>query len=160
MILYHGSNVEVREPKLLKVQRNLDFGRGFYTTTDLQQAVTWAKRTARIRKTGMPCVTVYEMEDEKLQALQVLRFEKPDEQWLAYVTANRKNKPDFDIWDIVMGPVANDQTMPVLVLFLDGYLTEAEAIARLLPQKLKDQVTFKTEEAIAGLRFQEVIRIE
>ena len=54
----------------------------------------------------------------------------------------------------------NDQTMPVLVLFLDGYLTEAEAIACLLPQKLKDQVTFKTEEAIAGLRFQEVIRIE
>ena len=36
MILYHGSNVEVSEPKLLKVQRTLDFGKGFYTTTDLE----------------------------------------------------------------------------------------------------------------------------
>lgn len=29
MILYHGSNVEVRAPKLLKIQRELDFGKGF-----------------------------------------------------------------------------------------------------------------------------------
>ena len=36
MILYHGSNVEVREPKLLKVQRDLDFGKGFYTLLKLK----------------------------------------------------------------------------------------------------------------------------
>lgn len=42
MILYHGSSVEVREPKLLKIQRELDFGKGFYTTSDLQQATNWA----------------------------------------------------------------------------------------------------------------------
>ena len=35
MILYHGSNVEVKEPILLKVQRELDFGKGFYTTSDM-----------------------------------------------------------------------------------------------------------------------------
>ena len=29
MILYHGSTIDVREPKLLKIQRNLDFGHGF-----------------------------------------------------------------------------------------------------------------------------------
>lgn len=34
MILYHGSNVEVPKPRLLKVQRELDFGKGFYTTSD------------------------------------------------------------------------------------------------------------------------------
>lgn len=44
MILYHGSNVEVREPKLLKIQRDLDFGKGFYTTSDFEQARTWALR--------------------------------------------------------------------------------------------------------------------
>lgn len=38
MILYHGSNVVVREPHLLKIQRELDFGKGFYTTSDLEQA--------------------------------------------------------------------------------------------------------------------------
>ena len=32
MTLYHGSNVEVAEPKLLRSLRTLDFGSGFYTT--------------------------------------------------------------------------------------------------------------------------------
>ena len=36
MIVYHGSNVEVREPKILKPNRELDFGNGFYTTTNAQ----------------------------------------------------------------------------------------------------------------------------
>ncbi|MEE3314206.1 MAG: DUF3990 domain-containing protein [Treponema sp.] len=38
MILYHGSNIIVESPKLLKAQRFLDFGRGFYTTSDFDQA--------------------------------------------------------------------------------------------------------------------------
>lgn len=34
MILYHGSNVVVSEPKLILQNRFLDFGFGFYTTTN------------------------------------------------------------------------------------------------------------------------------
>lgn len=33
MILYHGSNLTVSEPKLVVQNRFLDFGYGFYTTT-------------------------------------------------------------------------------------------------------------------------------
>ncbi|MCC8150128.1 MAG: DUF3990 domain-containing protein [Lachnospiraceae bacterium] len=58
-----------------------------------------------------------------------------------------------------MGPVANDQTMPTLVLYLDGFLTEQETIARLLPQRLKDQVVFKTERALQFLHCREVLDI-
>ena len=32
MRLYHGSNVEVKEPRILKSSHALDFGPGFYTT--------------------------------------------------------------------------------------------------------------------------------
>ncbi|MBY6825647.1 DUF3990 domain-containing protein, partial [Clostridium botulinum] len=32
MILYHGSNVIVEDPKIIKATRTLDFGYGFYTT--------------------------------------------------------------------------------------------------------------------------------
>ena len=35
MILYHGSNVIVDKPKLIQQNRFLDFGFGFYTTTNL-----------------------------------------------------------------------------------------------------------------------------
>jgi hypothetical protein len=34
MKLYHGSNVEVKEPNILVGRRTLDFGQGFYTTSD------------------------------------------------------------------------------------------------------------------------------
>ena len=34
MILYHGSNLVVSEPKLIQQNRFLDFGFGFYTTTN------------------------------------------------------------------------------------------------------------------------------
>lgn len=157
MILYHGSNVEVSEPKLLKAQRALDFGKGFYTTTDLEQALTWAKRTARIRKTGAGQVSVYKLDDDIFAGLKVLHFEKADGEWLEYVTANRKNQTMENSWDVVWGPVANDQTMQTLILYLDGYLTAEQAIANLLPQKLKDQLVFKTEKAISTLEYIEGI---
>lgn len=45
MVLYHGSNVEVREPELIPSKRLLDFGAGFYLTSDFEQAKKWAIRT-------------------------------------------------------------------------------------------------------------------
>ena len=159
MLLYHGSNVEVRKPLLLKVQRDLDFGKGFYTTSDFEQASKWAKRTALRLKQSQAFVSVYEVDEEKLRALRVLYFEKPDKDWLRFVTANRKGAAQEDIWDLIHGPVANDQTMPVIDLFLDGMYDEDEAIKRLLPQKLKDQYTFKTPAAIQLLQCKEVISL-
>ena len=41
-VLYHGSNVGVEIPKIIKANRTLDFGHGFYTTTSKQQACKWA----------------------------------------------------------------------------------------------------------------------
>lgn len=159
MILYHGSNVEVRQPKLLAGQRPLDFGPGFYATSDLEQASKWAERTARVRKEGSPLVSVYEVEEASFAALKVLRFESANKEWLRFVASNRRRLTESTDWDVISGPVANDQTMPTLMLFLDGYLTEDEAIRRLLPQKLKDQIVFKTSPALALLRYKEVVRV-
>lgn len=155
MILYHGSNVAVREPRLLPNQRNLDFGRGFYTTSDFAQASAWARRTARIRGSGAACVSCYEIADDMAERLRILRFDAPDRAWLDYVAANRRGTATDDEWDVVVGPVANDQTFPTIVLYLDGYLDAENTIRRLLPQKLKDQYTFKTVTALSQLRFVE-----
>lgn len=45
MIVYHGSNLDVRTPELLPSKRLLDFGAGFYVTSDFEQAKKWAIRT-------------------------------------------------------------------------------------------------------------------
>ncbi|MBR5998540.1 MAG: DUF3990 domain-containing protein [Deltaproteobacteria bacterium] len=157
MLLFHGSNVAVREPRLLKIQRDLDFGTGFYTTSDLDQATRWARRTVLRLKKGKACVTVYEVDDKKLLSIRILRFIQPDADWLRFVVSNRKGVMQTADWDLICGPVANDQTMPVIDLYLDGMYDEEEAVRRLLPQKLKDQYVFKTEAAIRLLRCKEVI---
>ena len=159
MILYHGSNIIVESPKLLKVQRSLDFGKGFYTTSDFEQAKKWAQRSTRIRKDGTPFISCYEIQDADIDSLNVLHFDKPDEKWLEFVAANRKNVSKENNWDLIIGSVANDQTFPTIILYLDGFLDADSCIKRLLPQKLKDQYVFKTEKALSFLKFIEVKKL-
>ena len=159
MILYHGSNIEVKEPILLKVQRELDFGKGFYTTSDLEQAARWAERTAKRRGESNAFVTVYEVNEDELKNIRLLSFDSPNVDWLDFVVKNRKGENIADNWDVISGPVADDQTAQVIDLYLEGAYDEEEAIRRFLTQKLKDQYTFKTKEAINLLKYKEVITL-
>ena len=159
MILYHGSNVEVKEPILLKVQRELDFGKGFYTTSDMEQAARWAWRTAKRRGESNAFVTVYEVNEDELKNIRLLSFDSPNVEWLNLVVKNRKGEYIADNWDVISGPVADDQTAQVIDLYLEGAYDEEEAIRRFLTQKLKDQYTFKTKEAINLLKYKEVITL-
>ena len=156
MVLYHGSNVDVKEPHLIKNQRHLDFGKGFYTTSDFEQAESWAKRSVRVRGTGRAVVSCYELDDNAFEALKVLRFEEADQSWLDCVAANRKGIAGLTDYDVVIGPVANDQTFPTILLYLGGFVDADTTIRNLLTQRLKDQYTFKTEKAISLLKFAEV----
>ena len=159
MILYHGSNVEVKEPILLKVQRELDFGKGFYTTSDMEQAARWAERTAKRRGESNAFVTVYEVKDDELKNIRLLSFDLPNVEWLNFVVKNRKGEYIAGDWDIISGPVADDQTAQVIDLYLEGAYDEEEAIRRFLTQRLKDQYAFKTNEALKLLIFKEVITL-
>ena len=159
MILYHGSNVEVKEPILLKVQRELDFGKGFYTTSDMEQAARWAERTAKRRGESNAFVTVYEVNEDELKNIRLLSFDSPNVEWLNLVVKNRKGEYIAENWDIISGPVADDQTAQVIDLYLEGAYDEEEAIRRFLTQRLKDQYAFKTNEALKLLIFKEVITL-
>ena len=48
MILYHGSTMEVSQPRILKSEIGRDFGFAFYTTDIQAQAERWARRRAMI----------------------------------------------------------------------------------------------------------------
>lgn len=159
MLLYHGSNVEVKEPKLLQKQCELDFGKGFYTTASEEQAKAWALRTFKRRKYGKPCISVYEIDEKNFSSLKILKFDTPNKEWLFFVTKNRKGIDNNFEYDLVIGPVANDQTMPTLMLYLDGFYSVEETIKRLLPQKLKDQFVFKTSKALNCLKLKEIIAL-
>lgn len=156
MLLYHGSNISINEPKLIPARRHLDFGPGFYLTSDLEQARKWALHTRNIHGNGVPTISVFEFDIQVQAQLDVLAFNSPDRNWLKYVVANRTGKETRQ-YDIVLGPVANDQTIRTVNDFINGYLTEDIAIQLLLPQKLKDQYAFKTERALQNLHFKEAL---
>jgi len=149
----------VKEPILLKVQRELDFGKGFYTTSDMEQAARWAWRTAKRRGESNAFVTVYEVNEDELKNIRLLSFDSPNVEWLNLVVKNRKGEYIAENWDIISGPVADDQTAQVIDLYLEGAYDEEEAIRRFLTQRLKDQYAFKTKEALKLLIFKEVITL-
>ena len=66
MKLYHGSNTEVKNPVIKKTLRALDFGSGFYLTSDYFQAEKWAKTVTLRRREGIPSVNVYFFDEMKL----------------------------------------------------------------------------------------------
>ena len=157
MLLYHGSNIVVTEPRLLTPSRPMDFGSGFYLTSDLEQARRWANRTVKRHHDGTPAISVFEVDLPLPTELQVLRLDTPDEHWFDFVIGNRTVANFPNAYDIVIGPIANDQTILTFDLFMGGILTKEAAIAELMPQRLAGQYTFRTPAALSLLKFKEVI---
>ena len=156
MILYHGSNVAVETPQITQSQRTLDFGEGFYTTTNKQQAEIFAQKVFARRKNGAATVTVYETDfDSASSELRVLRFLSPDEKWLDYVTQNRRDAYAGQLYDIVFGPVANDDVYLTIGALEAGILTREQAIVALKVKKLYDQLVLKSAAALSWLKYRE-----
>lgn len=158
MILYHGSNVKVDNPKIINSFRRLDFGIGFYLTSDYEQAKRWAEITTERKGYGKPIVSVFEYNDS--YNLNIKKFNEPTAEWLKFVSKNRNFENVDDNYDIIIGPVADDNTMPVITRYLTGIYDEEETLKRLLPQKLKNQYVFKNELALQSLKFEGVLESE
>lgn len=107
MRLYHGSNVVVGSPSFIVHNRALDYGAGFYTTSNLEQAVKFSLKVAA-RRGGEPVVNIYEYDDANPDCLSVGTFDNPCEDWLNFVTLNRSSENVECPFDVVVGPVAND----------------------------------------------------
>lgn len=58
MIVYHGSNVVVTQPRLVEQNRFLDFGHGFYTTLSKPQAIAFAEKVTARRGEGEKAVSI------------------------------------------------------------------------------------------------------
>lgn len=156
MILHHGSNVEVREPKILNPNRGLDFGHGFYTTTNLDQAIAFARRVTRNRGTGTATVSTYELdENAAFPICRVLKFDGVCDAWLDFVCDNRDGMYSGPPYDFAFGPVANDDVYRTLYLYRAGEIGREEAFKRLKVKTLYNQLVFATPLALSFIRFRE-----
>ena len=111
MILYHGTNKAFDTIDLAKSKPNKDFGQGFYLSREYSQAMEMAKTKFDQIKTGFPTVLTYEVDEQHMNQLKVLRFDAYTFEWAQFILMNRRNdtdKPMHD-YDIVYGTIANDK---------------------------------------------------
>jgi hypothetical protein len=148
--LYHGSNVAFDDIDLAKSKDKRDFGKGFYTTTIKEQARSWAASLQR--RYGGDGKFLYVFKYEMSAQLNVKVFDSMSLEWLEFVKDNRMTGGLGHAFDIVKGPVANDNTMPTIALYVDGTIGVEAAIAQLAYHKANDQVSFHTIPSLACLK--------
>ena len=159
MKLYHGSNVIVDHPEVAKGKPFKDFGRGFYLSDTIEQAMEMAERVVeRIGNGQTPIVTTYEFDDSAMTdgLLKVKRFEAYTEEWAEFVLRNRdrKTQQPFHDYDIVYGPIADDGVVRQMHRFEMGAITLKELLQELqYPPKITFQYFFGSEKALEKLKF-------
>lgn len=156
MIVYHGSYTEITEIDLSKCEPNKDFGRGFYVTKIKEQAETWAVRIGR-KYQNKGVVTKFNFYESAFVngTYKVLRFDKYDENWLDFVTLNRRFDspiPAHD-YDIVEGPVADDKISRNINNYIAGKISREKFLKMLTREEPTHQICFCTADSLLMLEY-------
>lgn len=152
MILYHGSNMTIRQIDLNKSKPNKDFGRGFYLSENETQAMAMAVFKS-MQLGGSPVVTKFEFDDAVLRdtSLRIKVFDNYSEEWADFIFANREGN-EIEKYDIVYGPIANDKVGLQIRKLKDGSIDKAEFLNRLKYMKgVTFQYFFGSESAVKHL---------
>lgn len=151
MKIYHGSLEIVVKPEIRKPNRTLDYGEGFYTTTDYNQAKDWVKRHKKESEVGY--INIYEIDFDEIKNLNTLWFDSPSEAWIDFVDNNRNKSGFSHNYDFVYGPVANDRVYAAFALYESKVLNKSELLTMLKVYDLVDQLLFHTEKALLHLKY-------
>ncbi len=175
ILLYHGSYASIPQIDLNRCFGGLDFGRGFYLTSSYEQAYNYVQLSVKkaIRIGSVP--EDFNLEDGQISVYKfhydpnilAYYFQDATIEWLHFVAANRKKDlfpqllKKYSTIDIIGGKIADDQTARTLQRYISGAdfgipgTAEADkaVIKKLLPNRLKDQFYFRTQEAIDHLEF-------
>ncbi|MNC04398.1 hypothetical protein D3C75_518350 [compost metagenome] len=184
--VYHGTTADhiASLSKGIKVNTpsanpSPDFGKGFYTTSQLKQAEVQAIRKTKffqkqqnLIKSNIvthPVVFEYTVDVEKLLKItSVIKFDTPDEEWGKFIISNRLGIKVGSLHNFeqdiaaVFGPVADGH--PFIGSVLNDYkkriITLEELIIKLKPDfkngYLPDQLSVHTEQAADCLILQGV----
>ena len=143
-IVYHGSNVEVSVPRILQNGFYKDFGYGFYCTGYEKQAKRWA-----MTRKGDSVINHYEYKSNP--KLKILKFDEMTDEWLDFVADCRRGiEHDYDI---VEGPMADDQIWNFVEGFIDGRTSRSAFWELVKFNYPTPQVVFCTEAALKTLAF-------
>lgn len=148
MVLWHGSNMAVESPKVVQTKYAKDFGWGFYTTRNFEQAKKWAYRKAALEG-GSPIISKYEFLPSN--DLDKLEFYDTDSRWLHFIAQCRQGGTHAH--DVVAGPMADDQVWNLVEDFMSGDISEEEFLVAAKFKHPTNQISFHTEKAFCALEY-------
>lgn len=175
IVVYHAGYIPIKKIDLSLCSVGKDFGKGFYTTTDYNQACKFVKVSIKkaikngikLSNPSMGYITAFNFANSE-EKISVFEFNDANREWLHCVAGHRNHNlviNEKNIWtnyDIIAGKIANDATNQVITAYINGLygevgsdLADETAIRLLLPNKLSNQICFKTEAAIRCLTFAE-----
>jgi len=156
MKVYHGSYCEIDIIDLSRGELARDFGLGFYVTNLYRQAEYWATRKGNQRKTkGVINEYVFYESAFIGNYFKTLRFTDYSEEWLDFVVMNRQNDTIENLhdYDIVEGPVADDDIATRITVYLAGGITKNEFIEELkFKHTVSHQIAFCTQKSLRMLK--------
>ena len=165
LIVYHGSDKIIENPTQDGGRKFSDFALGFYVTTNMEMAKSWASR----RKGKPAYVNKYMLDTEGLSSLT---FDL-DIQWLLFIAFNRglilneeiktivANKYNsINDYDVIIGSTADDRMFDTLSLFFNNSITLDHCIKALNSMDLDIQYNVKSSKGISAITFSNFIELD
>lgn len=141
--IYHGSNIEVNEPKIIRGHFTKDFGYGFYCTIKREQAIRWSLRNGQ----GVVSKYKYSFSED----LKIKIFDKMTEEWLDFIVSCRNGEEH--LYDIVEGPMADDQIYNYITQFIQGIINREQFWIMIKFNYPTHQICFCTDRALKTLEY-------
>lgn len=145
MILFHGSQTIIEEPRIIVSRNSKDFYYGFYCTTIERQAKRWASRFGD--KKGY--LNVYEYIPK--EGLNVKVFASMTDEWLDFIASCRAGIPHG--YDVVEGPMADDTIFNYVQNYLEGGISREDFWALAKFKYPIQQISFNSQKALSALKF-------
>lgn len=155
-----------------------DFGKGFYVTTQEDQANIQANRKTNmfnkpLLKKGLsdlvyPVVAEYELRIEEQHINKCKVFDSPDEEWCNFILSNRLNESYGDLNNLnqnlflVFGPLADGSPNIGVLLsdFQQGKITHKQILQRIKPfyvgKNYQDQLSVHTDISKEWLKLKSI----
>lgn len=164
--MYHGSNTGVAKPIYGFGKDDRDYGSGFYTTIDKQQAINWAS----LYGGSHPKCNEYLLDTNGLKICDLdkygalawiaeVLYHRVPEQFINYEDAIREmfvkkyRVRGIENFDVIYGYRADDSYFQIIVSFLSNQITVPEVVNYFMEGRLGKQVCIKSKKAFSAVKF-------
>ena len=145
MTVYHASNFIIESPDIYHSRDLLDFGKGFYLTSLIEQAKKYAQRF--LQQGDKAYLNHYNLDENLDNKFNIKEFGDYNEEWLDFVTLCRLGKLSSK-YDMITGGIADDKVFNTVDLYFSGNISKEEALKRLKFIQPNPQICILNQELL------------